>query len=42
MNIHQKPLNEQKTILEKKHKEWKLDAEQIDDILVMGIRFTEY
>jgi sigma-B regulation protein RsbU (phosphoserine phosphatase) len=42
MNIHQKPLHEQKTILEKKHKEWKLDIEQIDDILVMGIRFTEY
>ncbi len=42
MNIHHKPLHEQKTILENKHKEWKLDVEQIDDILVMGIRFTEY
>jgi len=42
MNIHQKPMHEQKTILENKHKEWKLDVDQIDDILVMGIRFTEY
>lgn len=41
VNIHQKPLLEQKTILEKKFEEWKRDIEQIDDILVMGIRFSK-
>ena len=39
MEIHQKPLKEQKDILEEKNYEWKRDVEQIDDILVMGIRF---
>jgi serine phosphatase RsbU (regulator of sigma subunit) len=41
LEIHQKPLNEQKVILEKKNSEWKRDVEQIDDILVMGIRFSK-
>ena len=40
LNIHQKPLEEQEAILEKEYEEWKLDMEQIDDIMVMGIRFT--
>ena len=41
LNIHQKPLSEQKEILEKEYEEWKKDIEQIDDIMVMGIRFTK-
>ena len=41
INIHQKPLHEQKGILEKEYEEWKCDIEQIDDILVMGIRFIK-
>ena len=40
INIHQKPLSEQKEILEKEYEEWRHDVEQIDDIMVMGIRFT--
>jgi sigma-B regulation protein RsbU (phosphoserine phosphatase) len=38
MNIHQKPMNEQKAILEKYYEEWKGNIEQIDDILIIGIR----
>jgi serine phosphatase RsbU (regulator of sigma subunit) len=41
LNIHQKPLQEQKEILEKEYDEWRQNIEQIDDIMVMGIRFTE-
>ena len=41
INIHQKPLPEQKEILEKEYEEWRRDIEQIDDIMVMGIRFTK-
>jgi len=41
MTIHRKPMNEQKIILEKKFEEWKRDVEQIDDILVMGIKFSK-
>lgn len=40
INIHQKPLHEQKGILEQKYEEWRHGIEQIDDIMVMGIRFT--
>ncbi len=40
VNIHQKPLDEQEAILEKEYEEWKRDMEQIDDIMVMGIRYT--
>jgi serine phosphatase RsbU (regulator of sigma subunit) len=39
LGIHDKPLNDQKNILEAKLHEWKRDFEQIDDILVMGIKF---
>jgi len=38
VNIHNKPLQEQKQILEKNIENWKGNIEQIDDILVMGIR----
>jgi sigma-B regulation protein RsbU (phosphoserine phosphatase) len=40
LEIHLKPMNEQKHILEKKYMEWKRDVEQIDDILIMGIRLS--
>lgn len=36
--IHKKPMDEQKLILEKSYNEWKGKLEQVDDILVMGIR----
>jgi len=41
MDIHQKPMPEQKVLLEKKYEEWKRDVEQIDDILVLGIKFSK-
>ena len=41
IDIHQKPLQEQKGILETEYEQWKQNIEQIDDILVMGIRFTK-
>jgi len=41
LDIHQKPMEEQKAMLEKVYEEWKSDMEQIDDIMVMGIRFSE-
>jgi serine phosphatase RsbU (regulator of sigma subunit) len=40
IDIHQKPLNEQKALLEKEYQAWRRDIEQIDDIMVMGIRFA--
>lgn len=36
--IHDKPLNEQHQILMKTFEDWKGDKEQVDDIIVMGIR----
>ena len=38
LKISDKSLAEQKKILEKNINEWKGDIEQIDDILVMGIK----
>ena len=38
--IHLKPLKEQKSILEKEHLAWRSKIEQIDDILIMGIRIA--
>ncbi|HIO72833.1 MAG TPA: hypothetical protein EYN38_06990 [Flavobacteriales bacterium] len=39
LSIHDKTMNEQKAILESTMAEWKGDTEQVDDILVMGVRF---
>ena len=39
LSIQDKTMNEQKTILETTMVEWKGDTEQVDDILVMGVRF---
>jgi serine phosphatase RsbU (regulator of sigma subunit) len=38
MNIHTKGMNEQKTILEKVHTDWKGNLEQVDDICILGIK----
>ena len=38
--IHRKPLEEQKKILQSENESWKNNIEQIDDILIMGVRFT--
>jgi len=39
LSIQDKTMNEQKEILEKTLKDWMGEEEQVDDILVMGIRF---
>ena len=39
LSIQDKKMNEQKTILEETMAEWKGDTEQVDDILVIGVRF---
>ncbi len=39
-DIHQKPLKKQKSILEKEHKAWRSDIEQIDDIMIMGVKLS--
>ena len=39
LSIQDKTMNEQKAILEETMAEWKGDSEQVDDILVMGVRF---
>ena len=38
--IHPKPLAEQKKILESEYENWRSNIGQIDDILIMGVRFT--
>ena len=40
VDVTQKPMNEQKTYLEDFINNWKAEKEQIDDILVMGIKIT--
>ncbi len=39
ISIHKQEMSEQKKILDEKIEAWKGKLEQIDDILVMGIRF---
>lgn len=39
LSIHQKPMEEQKSILEEEHKKWRGGTFQTDDMLVMGFRF---
>ncbi len=38
LEIHTRPLDEQKKILAESHLEWKKDLDQVDDILVIGIK----
>jgi phosphate binding protein len=40
LSIHMKTMDEQKATLEHAFEQWKSDAEQIDDIMVMGIKFA--
>ncbi len=42
LQIAHLPMNEQKSILIETHEKWKGSIEQIDDILIMGIRITDY
>jgi serine phosphatase RsbU (regulator of sigma subunit) len=39
LEIHQAPMMEQKEILQAELEKWKGDLEQVDDILIMGVRF---
>ncbi len=39
LDIVEKPMAEQKQLLEKAFSDWKGDLEQVDDVLVMGIKF---
>jgi predicted ATPase/GAF domain-containing protein len=38
INIHNLPLAQQKKVLEKKYEEWRGDIDQVDDILIAGIK----
>lgn len=38
MSIHQKSMDDQRSILEKSLDEWKKDSNQIDDVLVLGVK----
>ncbi|NOZ47818.1 MAG: SpoIIE family protein phosphatase [Chlorobi bacterium] len=39
LEIHTKPLSQQKEILEQKHMEWRGDIPQTDDIVVFGVKW---
>ncbi len=38
LDIYEKPLNEQKAILEERFDKWQADADQVDDVIVFGVR----
>ena len=38
LEIHTRSMSEQEQVLKQTIKEWKKDQEQIDDMLIMGIR----
>ena len=40
LDNHHLPMNEQKAILDKTNSEWRGELEQIDDILVIGVKFS--
>jgi serine phosphatase RsbU (regulator of sigma subunit) len=40
-SIHEKPIHQQKEILNKVLEDWKGKEKQVDDILVLGIKFTQ-
>ena len=40
LDIHKKPMQEQKAILKSKFDDWKGEYTQIDDVLVIGLRYT--
>jgi hypothetical protein len=37
-SIHKQPMDKQQKLLEQAHLQWKGELEQVDDILVMGVR----
>ncbi|MEX2370239.1 MAG: 7TM diverse intracellular signaling domain-containing protein [Bacteroidales bacterium] len=39
LEVHERPMEEQRRILQMVFDEWKGDLDQIDDVLVMGLRF---
>jgi len=39
MEIHKKPLSEQRILVEEFYKKWKGDNDQLDDVMVIGLRF---
>jgi len=41
IDIHKKTLRDQKEILESQFEDWRSNIEQIDDIMIMGIRFSD-
>ena len=41
LNVHQLPLDKQKAILDESIEEWRGNTEQIDDILVIGVRIKQ-
>ena len=41
LNVHQLPLERQKSILDESIEEWKGNSEQIDDILIIGVRINQ-
>jgi len=38
LDIYDKPVNEQKTILEERFDKWKASADQVDDVIVFGVK----
>jgi len=40
IDIHEQPMHKQKMILEKRFEQWKGSLPQIDDVILMGVRFT--
>jgi CheY-like chemotaxis protein len=42
LEIHQKPLNVQKQILDEKYEEWKGSHEQLDDVMVIGLKIIPH
>ena len=42
LEIHQKPMAEQEVILDSRIKEWRGEKEQLDDILIFGLKIIKY
>ncbi len=40
LSIYQKPMSEQREILIRKHEEWRGERNQLDDILIIGFKYT--
>ncbi len=42
LRIHKLPMNTQKLIIKEEHEKWRGKAEQLDDILIIGIRYKNF